>query len=71
VSTKTLVVDGTTYKLSLLPSGVVRGKLGLIGNGVQSILYAAQTARIHIQTVQIGSVAAAGLGFAHIQRVGF
>ncbi|MCX7374547.1 MAG: adenylosuccinate synthase [Alphaproteobacteria bacterium] len=30
----TLVVDGTTYKLSLLPSGVVRGKLGLIGNGV-------------------------------------
>ena len=30
----TLVVDGKTYKLSLLPSGVVRGKLGLIGNGV-------------------------------------
>ncbi len=30
----TLVVDGTTYKLSLLPSGVVRGKLGVIGNGV-------------------------------------
>jgi adenylosuccinate synthase len=30
----TLVVDGTTYKLALLPSGVVRGKLGLIGNGV-------------------------------------
>ena len=30
----TLVVDNTTYKLSLLPSGVVRGKLGLIGNGV-------------------------------------
>ncbi|MCS6892351.1 MAG: adenylosuccinate synthase [Rhodovarius sp.] len=30
----TLVVDGVTYKLSLLPSGVVRGKLGLIGNGV-------------------------------------
>ncbi|MBS7789101.1 adenylosuccinate synthase [Roseococcus sp. SDR] len=30
----TLVVDGTTYKLSLLPSGVVRGKLGIIGNGV-------------------------------------
>jgi adenylosuccinate synthase len=31
----TLVVDGTTYKLSLLPSGVVRkGKLSLIGNGV-------------------------------------
>jgi adenylosuccinate synthase len=30
----TLVVDGVTYKLSLLPSGVVRGKLSLIGNGV-------------------------------------
>ncbi len=30
----TLVVDGKTYKLSLLPSGVVRGKLGIIGNGV-------------------------------------
>src|SRR5262252_7698180 len=31
----TLVVDGTTYKLSLLPSGVVRkGKLSVVGNGV-------------------------------------
>ncbi|MBX6745768.1 MAG: adenylosuccinate synthase [Acetobacteraceae bacterium] len=30
----TLVVGGQTYKLSLLPSGVVRGKLGIIGNGV-------------------------------------
>jgi adenylosuccinate synthase len=30
----TLVVGGETYKLSLLPSGVVRGKLGIIGNGV-------------------------------------
>ncbi|MCL6609779.1 MAG: adenylosuccinate synthase [Geminicoccaceae bacterium] len=30
----TLVVDGVIYKLSLLPSGVVRGKLSLIGNGV-------------------------------------
>jgi adenylosuccinate synthase len=31
----TLVVDGVTYKLSLLPSGVVRpGKLSIIGNGV-------------------------------------
>ncbi|MFL5236492.1 MAG: adenylosuccinate synthase [Rhizomicrobium sp.] len=31
----TLVIDGTTYKLSLLPSGVVRpGKLSVIGNGV-------------------------------------
>src|SRR3954471_13597798 len=31
----TLVVEGVTYKLSLLPSGVVRpGKLSVIGNGV-------------------------------------
>ena len=30
----TLVVGNTTYKLSLLPSGLVRGKLGIIGNGV-------------------------------------
>ncbi len=31
----TLVVNGRTYKLSLLPSGVVRpGKLSIIGNGV-------------------------------------
>ncbi|MCI0752743.1 adenylosuccinate synthase [Teichococcus vastitatis] len=30
----TLVVGNQTYKLSLLPSGVVRGKLGVIGNGV-------------------------------------
>lgn len=30
----TLVIDGTSYKLSLLPSGVVRGKLSIIGNGV-------------------------------------
>ena len=31
----TLVINGAVYKLSLLPSGVVRpGKLGIIGNGV-------------------------------------
>jgi adenylosuccinate synthase len=31
----TLVIEGVTYKLSLLPSGVVRpGKLSIIGNGV-------------------------------------
>ena len=30
----TLVVDDVSYKLSLLPSGVVRGKLSVIGNGV-------------------------------------
>ena len=30
----TLVVGNQTYKLSLLPSGLVRGKIGIIGNGV-------------------------------------
>jgi adenylosuccinate synthase len=31
----TLVIDGTVYKLALLPSGIVRkGKLSVIGNGV-------------------------------------
>ena len=30
----TLVVDGTTYKISLVPSGIVTGTLSLIGNGV-------------------------------------
>jgi len=31
----TLVIDGTVFKLSLLPSGIVRaGKLSVIGNGV-------------------------------------
>ncbi|MBZ0216311.1 MAG: adenylosuccinate synthetase, partial [Fimbriimonadaceae bacterium] len=31
----TLVIDGVVYKLSLLPSGVVRpGKMAVIGNGV-------------------------------------
>jgi adenylosuccinate synthase len=30
----TLVVGGVTYKLSLMPSGVVQKKLSLIGNGV-------------------------------------
>ncbi len=30
----TLVIDGAAYKLSLLPSGVVRGKRSFIGNGV-------------------------------------
>jgi adenylosuccinate synthase len=30
----TLVVGNQTYKLSLLPSGVVQGKLSIVGNGV-------------------------------------
>ncbi|WP_375269571.1 adenylosuccinate synthetase, partial [Phenylobacterium sp.] len=30
----TIVVGNKTYKLSLLPSGVIQGKLSIIGNGV-------------------------------------
>jgi len=30
----TLVIDGVTYKLRLLPSGIVRNKISVIGNGV-------------------------------------
>jgi adenylosuccinate synthase len=30
----TIVADGKTYKLSLLPSGVIQGKRSIIGNGV-------------------------------------
>ncbi|WMS44765.1 adenylosuccinate synthase [Acuticoccus sp. MNP-M23] len=46
----TLVIDGVKYKLSLLPSGVVRpGKLSIIGNGVvldpQALLSEIETVR--------------------------
>lgn len=45
----TLVIDGKVYKLSLLPSGVVRpGKLSIIGNGVVVDPYALQK---EIQTI--------------------
>ena len=52
----TLVVGGETYKLSLLPSGVVRGKLGIIGNGVvidpEALL--AEIARVESQGLRVG-----------------
>ncbi len=52
----TLVVGDQTYKLSLLPSGVVRGKLGIIGNGVvldpDALL--AEIARVTAQGLQVG-----------------
>lgn len=53
----TLVVGGITYKLSLLPSGVVRpGKLSVIGNGVvldpQALVD--ELARLAAQGVEIG-----------------
>jgi adenylosuccinate synthase len=52
----TLVIDGTTYKLSLMPSGVVRpGKLGVIGNGVVVDPWAldAEITRLKLQGVVI------------------
>lgn len=52
----TLVVDGTVYKLSLLPSGIVRGgKLSVIGNGVvlDPWAFIDEVARIREQGVKI------------------
>ncbi len=51
----TLVVGGETYKLSLLPSGVVRGKVSIIGNGVVVDPWAllAEIERIAAQGVHI------------------
>jgi adenylosuccinate synthase len=53
----TLVVDGATYKLSLLPSGVVRkGKLSIIGNGVviDPWALAEEITKIEAQGIRIG-----------------
>ncbi|HCK83712.1 MAG TPA: adenylosuccinate synthase, partial [Hyphomonadaceae bacterium] len=51
----TLVVGNTTYKLALLPSGVVQGKLSVIGNGVvvDPWALAEEIAKIEAQGVKI------------------
>ena len=52
----TLVIGGVTYKLSLMPSGVVRpGKLGVIGNGVVVDPWAlvSEIERLHAQKVTV------------------
>src|SRR6201996_4688289 len=51
----TLVIGNQTYKLSLLPSGVVRGKPSFIGNGVVVDPWAllAEIARIGEQGIAI------------------
>ncbi|WP_417495675.1 adenylosuccinate synthase [Maricaulis sp.] len=51
----TLVVGEKVYKLSLLPSGVVRGKLSVIGNGVvvDPWAFIAEAERISAQGVDI------------------
>ncbi len=52
----TLVVDGKVYKLSLLPSGVVRpGKLSVIGNGVvfDPHAFVSEMAKLRAQGVEV------------------
>jgi adenylosuccinate synthase len=51
----TLVVEGTTYKLSLLPSGIVTGTPSVIGNGVVLDPWAlkAEIERIREQGVKV------------------
>jgi adenylosuccinate synthase len=51
----TLVVGNQTYKLSLLPSGVVRGKLGIIGNGVvvDPVALLDEIARVEAQGLRV------------------
>jgi adenylosuccinate synthase len=54
----TLVIDGKVYKLSLLPSGVVRpGKLSVIGNGVvfDPHAFVVEISRLREQGVEIGT----------------
>ena len=52
----TLVINGVTYKLSLLPSGIVRpGKLSVIGNGVvlDPHAFVAEVEKLRAQSVSI------------------
>jgi adenylosuccinate synthase len=52
----TLVIDGVSFKLSLLPSGVVRsGKLSVIGNGVvfDPHAFVTEIAKLNGQGVQV------------------
>ena len=51
----TLVVGNNTYKLALLPSGLVRGKLGIIGNGlvVDPEALLAEIARVRAQGLTV------------------
>ena len=54
----TLVIDGQVYKLSLLPSGILRpGKLSVIGNGVVLDPWALrdEIARLEAQGVTVGT----------------
>ena len=68
----TLVVGDEVYKLSLLPSGIVRGKLSVIGNGVvldpwalraEAERLAAQSVKVSPDTLQIAETCALILPF--------
>ena len=50
-----LVVGNQTYKLSLLPSGLVRGKLGILGNGlvIDPEAFLAEIARVTAQGLKV------------------
>jgi len=52
----TLVVGNQTYKLSLLPSGLVRGKMGIIGNGVvvDPVALLEEIERVRAQGLMVG-----------------
>ncbi len=51
----TLVIDGVSYKLALLPSGLVQGKFSVIGNGVvvDPHHFVAEMAKLSAQGVTI------------------
>ena len=51
----TLVIDGVSYKLALLPSGLVQGKFSVIGNGVvvDPHHFVAELAKLRAQGVDI------------------
>ncbi len=51
----TLVIDGVSYKLALLPSGLVQGKLSVIGNGVvvDPHHFVSEMAKLRAQGVEI------------------
>ncbi|MFC5386947.1 adenylosuccinate synthase [Aquamicrobium segne] len=53
----TLVIDGNVYKLSLLPSGIVRNKLSIIGNGVvfDPHAFVAEVGKLREQGIDITS----------------
>ncbi len=51
----TLVIEGKVYKLALLPSGLVQGKMSVIGNGVvvDPVHFVAEVKKLQAQGVEI------------------